>query len=244
MRVHQVSAANRTRKGATSAKRRPADDYPTPAHVTRAILPHLATPRTVLEPAAGDGGMMRVVETHWPRVTVHGLEIDSARAKIARVGCYDALDPQLSWRRIALGGVVGKPYDLIITNPPFSLAIEFVKKALASGALECAFLLRLAFLESKSRAAFHRECPSDIYVLPERPSFAWFYSCPTKHVAHLSAGCGHSWSEVPGVVCAACPACGRPDPNVTKCDMAAYAWFVWKRGSKGGHWQILDMGEK
>lgn len=230
-----MSAANRTRKDATVAERRPADDYPTPAHVTRLILPHLMTPRTILEPAAGEGGMMRVVEAYWPKATVYGIEIDPVRAKLAAVPNGDALEPRFSWK----WRYDDQPFDLIITNPPFSLAIEYVKKALESGALECAFLLRLAFLESKRRAAFHRANPSDIYVLPERPSFAWFYSCPINLIVG-SPGCGRSWSEVPGVVHLECPHCGRDLPNVTKNDMAAYAWFVFRRGSKGGHWQILD----
>lgn len=233
-----MSAANRTRKDATVAERRPADDYPTPAWVTRAILPHLMTPRTILEPACGIGAMMRELFAYWPKAFVKGIEIDGLRAneargirpgKLTEIDTRDALTTKHALARA----------DLIITNPPFSLAIEFVEQALASDALECAFLLRLAFLESKRRAAFHRANPSDIYVLPERPSFAWFYSCPINLIVG-SPGCGRSWSEVPGVVHLECPHCGRDLPNVTKNDMAAYAWFVWRRGSKGGHWQILD----
>jgi predicted RNA methylase len=236
-----VSAANRPHASGALVKRKPADDYPTPAWVTRAILPHLITPRTVLEPAAGEGMMMRVLRANWTRATIDGVEIDRDRARKARNECYNvtidcgnALD--ISWDKPVpesrTAGCV--PYDLIITNPPFSHAMPFVEKALASGAQQCAFLLRLAFLESKARAAFHRANPSDIYVLPERPSFVWAFSCSGCDWAELLP-CGTEVRHCPRDE--ACPGKVR----VTKNDMAAYAWFTWTRGSPGGRWFMLDV---
>ena len=59
---------------------------------------------------------------------------------------------------------------MIITNPPFYLAEQFVRKSL-SCATHVAMLLRLAFLETRKREALHEEFPSDVYVLSRRPSF-------------------------------------------------------------------------
>jgi hypothetical protein len=61
----------------------------------------------------------------------------------------------------------------VITNPPFSLAEDFARQALkVAGAHGTVTLfLRLAFLEGAKRAAFHREHPADVYVLPTRPVF-------------------------------------------------------------------------
>jgi hypothetical protein len=51
--------------------------------------------------------------------------------------------------------------------------MEFIERALreAPEDADVAFLLRLNFLGSQRRAAFHRSFPSDVYVLPRRPSF-------------------------------------------------------------------------
>jgi hypothetical protein len=63
--------------------------------------------------------------------------------------------------------------DAVITNPPYTLAAEFILRCrrLAPQA-EIAMLLRLGFLESKSREAFWDFMgAADLYVLPDRPSF-------------------------------------------------------------------------
>lgn len=62
-------------------------------------------------------------------------------------------------------------YDLIITNPPFSLAKEFLEKSLKE-AQSVWYLLRLNFLESKIRADWWQgKEPSHLLVLSARPSF-------------------------------------------------------------------------
>jgi hypothetical protein len=67
-------------------------------------------------------------------------------------------------------------YDLVISNPPFALAQEFVvhtlDKVIYTGAF-CAFLLRLNFLGSKKRkeTLFDRYPPKYIFVHSKRPSF-------------------------------------------------------------------------
>lgn len=66
--------------------------------------------------------------------------------------------------------MLAPPYDCIITNPPYSLAEEFLRKSLEIAPVVC-FLLRLNFLGSQKRAAFLSKNPPDVYVLSERPSF-------------------------------------------------------------------------
>ena len=75
---------------------------------------------------------------------------------------------------INLESIKDKKYDIIIGNPPFSLAKEFVEKSLdllnENGVL--IFLLRTAFLESKKRFEFWQSNPvTGLYVLSKRPSF-------------------------------------------------------------------------
>lgn len=65
--------------------------------------------------------------------------------------------------------------DVIISNPPFFLAQEFIEKALedvAKGGY-VVFLLRLNFLESKARKTFfENNMPERIYVHHKRMSFS------------------------------------------------------------------------
>ena len=150
---------------------RHADDwYATPAWCTQAILPHLRLRDVVLDPFCGDGAILREIvgpPDSSKFYDVRGFELDSGRADDAmnygNVVCRDAfsLDP---WR------VKGQT---VLTNPPFSLAMESVMRALDEVGPdgETAFLLRLAFLASAKRADFHRSRPSDIYVMSRRPSF-------------------------------------------------------------------------
>lgn len=61
--------------------------------------------------------------------------------------------------------------DLIVTNPPFSVALEFLEKSLEE-ARTVAYLLRLNFLGSQKRKKFWQENPpTHIFVLSKRPSF-------------------------------------------------------------------------
>ncbi len=142
------------------------DFYRTPAWVTRAILPYVYTngDRDILDPCCGDGAILDCFDED--RVLV-GLELDADRAaQSTRKGHIvtqgDAL--KLVWPLA----------HLTITNPPFSLAEEFVRRAIAfalDNGSTVAMLLRLAFVESKKRKALHTEFPSDLFPLSERPSF-------------------------------------------------------------------------
>ena len=64
--------------------------------------------------------------------------------------------------------------DLIITNPPYSLAQEFIIKALDDVKYGgwVVMLLRINFLGSQKRTPFFREyMPNSVYVHSKRPSF-------------------------------------------------------------------------
>lgn len=67
-----------------------------------------------------------------------------------------------------------KGYDVIITNPPFKLALPIIKKAIAevNEGGYVVMLLRLNFLEGKERKSFFEEnMPERIYVHHKRMSF-------------------------------------------------------------------------
>jgi hypothetical protein len=61
--------------------------------------------------------------------------------------------------------------DLILTNPPYTLAKEFIEKAITE-AKTVIMLLRINFLGSQKRHAWWVENePTALYVLSKRPSF-------------------------------------------------------------------------
>lgn len=121
--------------------RHPDDFYSTPAWATLAVLRVLDLPArsTVLDPACGEGAILEVART-LGHGTV-GIELDAERSGRARgqghfVTMGDALAVE-TWPGAA---------DAIVMNPPYSLAMEFVTRAIAEArprGLDVAALLRL-----------------------------------------------------------------------------------------------------
>lgn len=115
-------------------ERKAADIYPTPVDGTESIIPliqamseafeaiHGRPIRRIWEPACGDGRLSRVLEWHGYEVVSTDLREHSGFG----IGGLDFLndDPATKW-----GLDIGE-IDLIVTNPPFSLSVEFVRRAL------------------------------------------------------------------------------------------------------------------
>ena len=239
--------------------RRKDDHYVTPAWCVQAIWPKLGAFDSCLDPCAGEGRILMALQdlATYTSPVYRGIELDEERATLCAtqngIGCVVGDAFTVRGRECAdpwMTPTQHNPYDLIIMNPPYSLALEFIKAALASRPREIAVLLRVNFLASKARAQFWREHPCDVYVLPKRPSFAVFLSC--KEVKEngiiIAAGCGWSASyptdaELPK----ACPEC--TNSKLTKCssDATEYAWFHFKDWSRKncpegrGHWEILRV---
>ena len=151
------------------------DFYSTPPRDTEAFLAVSGWDvrgSNIFEPAAGTGAILDACKARGA-ASGFGLEIDPDRAEKCRAKGYgvtttDAIlhgvDEVTFWRAA----------DFLISNPPFTLALEFAERC-ARWAIRhrrpAALLLRLAFAETKGRAAFHAGYPSDLYVLSERPRF-------------------------------------------------------------------------
>lgn len=152
----------------TPLAERGTDYYATPAWVVEALVPHLPPTGEVLDPCAGTGAILTALD----RPQAWGLELVPELARQAPshdIIVRDALAPE-PWRNPLVGG---RRPPLIVMNPPFARAEEFVRRALdevAPGGTVAA-LLRLGFLEGMRRIALHRERPADVLVLPRRPSF-------------------------------------------------------------------------
>jgi hypothetical protein len=113
-----------------TGKRRVADSYETPYSLTSLFLDtgFLNPAQPVLEPACGNGAITRVLEDYG----------------FAEVESYD-LAEGTDFLNETL------PVAQIITNPPYSLAYEFIQHAKKIATERFCFLLPLSYLHGKKR---------------------------------------------------------------------------------------------
>jgi len=158
------------------AARKPSDNYRTPEATIRSFLtwwlsvdPHCLD-GVILDPCCGGGPDF---EPPYPKVVrefvepaylyVSDIRDCGVRTPGAIPVVHDFLDPE--WNADA---------DTIISNPPYSLAREFIEKGLKclppGGRM--AFLLRLNFLGAQKRHEFWQDhMPTWVAVHSKRPSF-------------------------------------------------------------------------
>jgi hypothetical protein len=130
------------------------DVYPIPSYCIDKLLPYIdfsrqgceGPPVTFLEPCRGDGAISDLIPKH---VSKGYCEI--------REGTDYLRTPVFTWT------------DIIITNPPYSLALEFLRKSL-SEAHTVVYLLRLNFLGSATRRPFwDTQPPTHLLTITPRP---------------------------------------------------------------------------
>jgi hypothetical protein len=163
-------------------KRNESDYYPTPAWCVHRFLEKSTLPGGKwLEPCAGHGDIISAVSDTRDDViwTANELRTDTEELLKPMVDTVHIGD-YLNWQPT-------EHYRVVITNPPFSLAMEVIQKSLLV-ADWVVMLLRLNYLGTTERNPFFQEMMPDILVLPERPSFdgkgtdsieyAWFVWMP------------------------------------------------------------------
>lgn len=133
------------------------DFYPTPAYVTEVLLKHHHFNGVIWECACGDGRMSEVLEQNGYQVISTDL-VD--RGYIKRIPRN--IDFLLE----------NTYFDNIVTNPPFSLAFEFMEQGLRL-AKEClALLLPIRYLTGKKRAELYKKHPpTKVIVIPNKVDF-------------------------------------------------------------------------
>jgi hypothetical protein len=116
-------------------QRKKNDAYSTPYSITQQFLDAEYIPiyYRILEPCCGDGAILDVLNKNGYR-NVHGYDIQGYRGE---QGCDFLLEPDR--------------YDYVLSNPPYSLAFEFIQKAKRITDHEFAFLLPLGYLHGKRR---------------------------------------------------------------------------------------------
>lgn len=150
------------------------DVCPTPEPLCDAICRRLVSlnPRLILEPSAGDGNFVRAARRVWPEARVIAVE-----ARLVENPCQD--DPLVIWHEGLsieeyVRGHVLDEVDLVLGNPPFSLAESHIRLLLDGLRKDSAlaFLLRLGFYESKERLDFWENYPERYFApIVPRPGF-------------------------------------------------------------------------
>ena len=113
----------------------------------------------IWEPACGEGHISKVLQAH-------GYEVISTDLVYRGFGDPEPLD----FLKETLDGFEGD----IITNPPYSVGVEFVQRALESirPGGKVAMFLKVQFLEGQKRGAFFKAPPRTVYISRSRLSCA------------------------------------------------------------------------
>jgi hypothetical protein len=156
------------------------DFYVTPESATEALLRVEQFTGKIWEPASGDGAIAKVLQRHGHDVLATDL------VQRGFVGAEARIDFLMEWFLLAPN---------IITNPPFKMCQEFAEHALDLGCDRLALLLRLAFLEGKSRRKFFDERPpARVWVFSERVTM-WRRGVANAHAKGMVPFCWIVWDK-------------------------------------------------
>ena len=126
-------------------ERDPHDFFPTPKEIVRAILKDYSerrsSPATIFDPGCGDGVWGEVAKEIWPNSIICGVDIRD----VPKNNSYDIWHNNTDFLDYKFDY---KSCDLVIGNPPFKYAEQFLEKCIGTNVI---FLLRSSFLESKKR---------------------------------------------------------------------------------------------
>lgn len=145
--------------GHPSGERAEFDYYATPPIATEALMRTIDAPKgKVWECACGGGAISDVLKAHGCEVLSTDLVDRGYQGQFGRINFLD---------------FNGEKFDGdIVTNPPYSLAEQFVKKAIASCTGKVIMLLRLQFLEGvgRYRRLFSAFPPVRVHLFAQRVS--------------------------------------------------------------------------
>jgi hypothetical protein len=136
------------------------DDFPTPPWATRALIEHVVDAKaslasmTCLEPACGRGHMSIALAEYFREVVSYDV-FAYGFGRVADFLKHKHEDQSFDW---------------VITNPPFRLGEEFIKRSMKIARRGVAMLTRTVFIESIGRyeSLFHPNPPSAFAQFVER----------------------------------------------------------------------------
>jgi hypothetical protein len=177
--VNNTSLMSSTKRNKEGFERATFDYYPTPEWVVHRLLEKISLPGGVwFEPCAGDGAIVKAVNQVRQDVKWDLNEIQPDMCKRLSDELPQCSLTNLDYRTVSKRSSTPK---VVITNPPFALAMEFIEKSLELDPDYVVFLLRLNFLASKARAKFMSSRPSFIRTgQGDSVDYAWFVWSKTK----------------------------------------------------------------
>ncbi|MET4198752.1 hypothetical protein [Bradyrhizobium sp. LA6.12] len=177
-------------------ERREADFYPTPRAAVLPLVQHLRGTRTFAEPCAGDGDLVRHLESFGLRCVYAG-DIRSGQDALA-VNSYGAA-------------------DAIITNPPYTRVVMHALIAHFERIAPTWLLLEHDWAQTMQAAPFMRACSHIVAVgrlkwipgskFTGKDNYAWFRFDPrhtSRPVFH-----GRDQGEILPARCRTCEQCGK-----------------------------------
>jgi hypothetical protein len=184
-------------KRSSTFERRPADYYPTPPSAVLPLLPHLRGIRTFAEPCAGDGALVRHLESYGLRCVYAG-DIAAGKDALA-VDDYGQI-------------------DAIITNPPYTRDLMHRLIAHFQRIAPTWLLLDSDWASTRQAAPFLPSC-SDIVAIGRvkwfegtkhtgKDNYAW-YRFDTRHSSGPVFRGREQSDTVPSRRTRACEQCGK-----------------------------------
>ncbi|EAJ2917389.1 hypothetical protein DFW84_09670 [Campylobacter coli] len=173
-----------------SNKRNKNDYYQTPYSMTKQLLEFENFDGKILEPSCGAGAIVKVLKDHSKSVDYCDLNNEFSLTGIFK-NFKDFINDDFD------------RYDNIITNPPFSLAKEFILKAKQITNNKIAMLLPLNYLHGVTRY-------NEIYKDTKFPLKAVYVFC--------------RYGLLEDTI--------RED-GMYKAGMMVYAWYIWDKSYKG-----------
>jgi hypothetical protein len=142
------------------APRDRSDDWQTPPYALRPLVPYLKRDWLIWECSAGKGNLVRSLRDRGHHL-VYASDIKNGRSflKLPRHG---PKRDEMLWAIAA--------YDCIVTNPPYSLKLEFLTRAYELRK-PFAFLMPLFTFEGPSRQRLFRENGVEVIILDRRVEF-------------------------------------------------------------------------
>lgn len=155
---------------ANMPKRHDFDFYPTPLSCCEdalSFLPYHVKPECILDPGAGTGVWGKAARKLYPEAMITGVDIRPETMRPSSYNFWVHGDFLLMDKQPA--------FDLVIGNPPYNRAEQFIRHSMAM--LEplghLILLLRLNFLEgqSRSKGLYRHFPPKKVVVRSSRVSF-------------------------------------------------------------------------
>lgn len=197
------------------------DRYYTPPWLVRQcvsiVLPQVlpVPPRSILEPSAGGGAFTLSLRNAYPEALIHANDLDET-VKTWKGADKSMHSDFLAWKKAPLNN--GDFYDLCVGNPPFTLALAFVKTGLRVANV-VTYILRQGFMSSAERCPILRDeiRPSNVHIIAHRPSFTADGNTDSADYAFIT------WFRIPPLI----PTTTQLDwlPNVPLEERKVRAWF-------------------